>query len=316
MWKRWTTWTTLALLVWFNFVAWSIRTSPKQYAGVITLREHQVQAQGQAQAVTEYTTLAPSYFVGPTWFSYVLALVIGFGLPFILPRLVPWLWRRGKPLVQRLRGTPAGRKIAVRLALLVICNVLAWNIVSLRFEDETVLPLYHRQVGDTVWYTYLLPAVGFHSVGVSYALAAFFGFGLPFLLPRLTAWLWRRRPWRQPGSTGVARRPMGGSKTGAAVALLALLVVCNVVAWDWVNSDERDGGFIVLSKKETDSDWSSRRTVVYSGIAPSVVVENLPVSLALSFFVGEVLPFLLLPALRRRRPPPTLPLPPVAGAPR
>jgi hypothetical protein len=323
MWKRGRTWLTIALLVWLNIVAWSIRTSPKRYTGVITLREYQVPAQGQAQATAEYTTLAPSYFFGPTWFSYAVALFIGFGLPFILPRLVPWLWHRGKATVRKLRGTPTGRKIVVWLVLLAICNFLAWEIVRLPYEDNAALSLY-RQVDDgAVWYTYLLPTLKFHSPGFSYALAAFLGFGLPFLVPPLLIWLWRRLR-RLFGAQPVSREtrptfsPMQGKKGGVVVAVLTLFVAFNVLAWDWGASANKGEISLVLWQRENAEMTGRSYGVLYYGITPGIRVGSAGISWALSAFVGEILPFLLAPALVRRwrRPPPALPLPPVAGAPR
>lgn len=321
MWKRGTTWATLALLVWFNFMVWNVYTSYGEYTGAITLREHQIQAQGQADAVTQYTRLAPSYFFGPLWFSYALALFIGFGLPFILPRLVPWLWRRGKPLVQRLWGTPAGWKIAVCLVLLVVCNFLAWNVKESVDDYPGVISLSRDHPGSSPDYILLLPAwMGFGGLGRSYAVAALIGFGLPFLLPHLVPWLWRRlsRLYQQPPMAGEIRpalNPQQGKKSGGVLAGLALFVAFNVVAWDWAESNSKDGVVIVLGEKETGDGWYGRQTLYY-GVNPGVLLSGPGVSFVLSFFVGEILPFLLLPSLRRRRPPPALALPPVAGAPR
>jgi hypothetical protein len=303
MWKRWHTWAILALIVLLNIVAWRIQKAPQEVSGAITLYQH-VPTATETIGAKEYVLFLPrSLLLGGWWVSYFFAAFIGFGLPFILPRLVPWLWRQR----QRVRPQVA----LVWVPLLIVCNFLAWRFIDWPDNGPTVIPLYQSRLGPDAAYLYLAPRFFiFRSPMASYVLAVFIG-----TLPILVRWLWRL-PRPRPGEARRIWNPLRGKTRGAILGALALFAAFNVLAWDWVQSDQRSMVPLVLSETEPTAGRYSRRTL-YSGIAPGFVVHSEGVSWGLSFFVGEILPFLLLPVLSKgRRPPPALPLPPVAGAPR
>jgi len=301
MWKRPRVWVTLALLVLLNIVAWDIVKTPFDLDGYITLYERATPLP-ELPDTKEYAHLLPGrLFFGSRWFSYLVAAFIGFGLPFILPRLLTWLWHR----IQRV----SRRAILVWLSLFVICNVLAWDVIDWPREDPDLVYLYQSQQGKEIAYTYLVPRLIFHSVKVSYITATFLGFVLPFLLPRLLLWLWRApRMLRAAGGAGI----------GALVALIGLLIALNVLAWNWTESTfETDVTIVFGAEERTDESIRGRPDrLYYYGLTPGAYVHSEGTSILLAFAVGEILPFMLAGALLRRRQPLGVPLPPVAGAPR
>ena len=205
----------------------------------------------------------------------------------------------------------------VTLTLLVVCNVVAWDVVT--FLDEMVvgIPFYKSidSYGNTQ-YTGIVPGIRVFGRTTSYALSFLVGIVLPFVAP----WLWwRKRKNQKTGSTETA----GGSgrklPTGQSVlASFALLIGLNVLAWDWINTDDKASLYIVATQEHrTYSEGFIRlEGMQYTGIAPGICFQDRGVSIAASFFVGEILPFLLAPMLFRRRQPVVLPQRPVAGAPR
>lgn len=315
MWKRPRTWITLALLILLNMVAWDIRTAPHQYPGVIPLYQQ------QKDGVTQYTDLKPDgFYFGSIWFSWCVSLFIGFVLPFLVAHLLPWLWHRRKhlmPSIWRVLDSRKKRVIVACLVLLVALNVLAWDIKTSPFEVTGPITLYQQGVeaDGTAQYTQIWPGkIVRQSPWLTYAWAVFVGFILPFA-PVMLPWLWRRFRHGPGRSTSSSAQ---GSKVGAAVATLVLLVGFNVLAWDWVES--RDKNELVLAfeegSREEPNGFSYRSVTYYAGIAPGIRFADKGTSVLASFFVGEILPLLLVTALFRRRQPPALPLPPVAGAPR
>lgn len=217
MWKWRRAWITLALLILLNPVAWDVRTVPQDHGGFITLYQH------QANEGSEYTTLRPArFYLDSIWYSYAVALFVGAGLPFLLPRFLPWSWRRRHSLV----------------------------------------PYLAKAAPFAVW-------LGRHGID------AFFAF-LKFVLLIMAGLV---------GALRLSARLWG---------VLALLIVFNVLAWDWI-------------KPITDNDL---------GIRPGVVVGDTWVSVLASLFVGEIIPLILAVALFRRRQLPDIPPAPVPGAPR
>lgn len=295
MWKRPRTWATLALLIWLNFVAWSVRTSLKQSIGAIPLYQHKV------DDGIEYTTLAPSYFFFDSiWFSYIAALLIGLALPVILVRFLHLLWHRRQRM---------GR-IAAGLVLLVICNVLAWDVMTFLDAMPIGIPLYKTiNSYNNIEYTGIVPGIKMFSWAASYALSFLISLGVPLF----ALWLWRRNQ-RQPEATGTRNVPAGVR----ALALLPIFVAFNMLAWDWAQSSEKGELFLVLEEGLARANVGLQYYDVksYSGIAPGIRFQNKATSVLVCLFVGEILPFLLVIALFRRWKPPALPLPPVAGAPR
>lgn len=296
MWKRPRTWVTLAVMVWLNFVAWSIRTSLKQSIGAIQLYQHKV---GDG---TEYTTLAPSYFFfDSVWFSYVAAVFIGFALPIILARFLPLLWHRRR----KMGG------VAAWLILLVICNALAWEKVTFLDEMAAGIPLYKTVNSySNIEYTGIVPRIRVVSWATAYALSYFVSLAVPLA----ALWLWRRKQKGQPLAPGVPNLPLGPG----VLALLVLLTVFNVLAWDWKESSEKNDIAIVLRERTTEEriGFTPYTVTYYSGIAAGIRFAETSTSILASFFVGEILPLLIAPALFRRRRPLAIPLPPVTGAPR
>lgn len=309
MWRRGRTWLTLALLVLLNMVAWDIRTTPQQHPSVIPLY------QSLKDGVTQYTDLKPdAFYFGSVWYSYAVAVFIGFVLPFILAPLLPWLWHRRKSFARgiwRLFDTRKKRAVAFWLVVLAACNVLAWDVMTFSYENDFGIPLYKSFTSyGTENYTSIVPGIRIYGRVVSYALSILVGIGLP-----LTAlWLWRRKRDGLAIAPSIENLPLGRRM----LALLALLVVFNVLAWDWAESRTKDELVIVFDQvsREEPTGFSYRSASYYVGIAPGIRFADMGTSVAASFFIGEILPFLLMAALSRRRQPPTLPLPPIAGAPR
>ncbi|MBN8738646.1 MAG: hypothetical protein BGP24_12010 [Lysobacterales bacterium 69-70] len=241
MWKRRRTWTTLALLILLNLLAWDIRTDPQAYAAYIQLHQHPV------KNGVEYTALRPArFYFDSVWYSYAVALLVGFGLPFLLPRLLPWAWQKR--------------------------HVLAYYI--------------HKAAPHAAW-------LGRHSVNV------FFAFLKVVLLLMM-------------GLVGALRA------SGKLWVVVALLIVFNVLAWDWKKTREKDELLLVLQERQTETDAGFTRYIAthYYGIAPGISLPDRDTSIFASVLVGEVLPFLVLPSLVRRRRPLVIPQPPVVGAPR
>lgn len=201
------------------------------------------------------------------------------------------------------------------LALLIVCNVLAWKIIRSPVEYHGLLTLYSRSLEYSTEYRILLPRWEVFSPLASHVLSLLIGVALPFAV----LWLWRRKEITSKVSyknaSGNGRKlPVGGS----VLALLMLLILLNVLAWDWVSTDDKASLYIVLGQEQRTYRQSviSLDVTQYTGIAPGIRFQDKGVSIAASFFVGEILPFLLAPTLFRRRQSVALPLPPVAGAPR
>lgn len=305
----------LALLVLLNIAAWDIRTAPQQHAGVIPLYQH------QQDGVTQYTDLKPdSFYYRSIWYSWAVALFTGFVLPFIVAYLLPWLWHRRKHLMRgiwRALDSRKKRAIATCVVLFVVLNILAWDIKTSPFEVAGHITLYqHKMEADgTAPYTQLWPSkIVYQNPWLTYGWAIFVGFVLPFA-PVVLPWLWRRLRQGPGRSTSSS---LQGSKVGAALGTLTLLIAFNVLAWDWAESSQKGELLIVLEERVARENVGFQRydATYYSGIAPGIRFPDVGTSVLASFFVGEILPFLLAIALFRRRQPPALPLPPVAGAPR
>ncbi|MDC8012279.1 hypothetical protein [Tahibacter soli] len=298
MWKRPRTWVTLALLVLLNVVAWDIRPQALEIPGVIPLYSH------QTETGIERIVLRPArFYFDSVWYSYAVALFIGLVLPIALARLLIWLWRA--------LSREKKRVVAAWLVLIVVCNVVAWDLATF-FDDMVIgIPLYKSQDGTgNIQYTGILPGIPFLGPLTSYALSFLIGIGLPLA----ALWFWLRRQRGQAVTPVSSDLPLGQQ----VLALLALLVVFNVLAWDWAESTEKDSLVVVTGERETrESNGFSRYTAIYySGVAPGVRFADKGASVLASFFVGEILPLLIAPALFRRRRLRAVPLPPVAGAPR
>jgi hypothetical protein len=175
--------------------------------------------------------------------------------------------------------------------LLAGFNVFVWDVTSLPHQTKFGILLY-KGLGSNgeAYFTSIVPGIRTHGPGIAWALSILVG----VVLPLVFFLIWQRRQKRPDigwaGAAGVPKLSLGPP----FLILLPLLVVLNILAWDWV-------------KFPSDSDL---------GITPGINLGTTSGSVIASFFVGEILPLVLAAALFRRRQPPALPLAPVTGAPR